>query len=245
MTEPPERRGIVRSVRHGRWYRRLEIPVAGFALWVALWLLRWTIRFQVVGLQALLEAWRAGRPFVLVFWHGRSLMLPFLQRHAADCGAKVWIMNSPHRDGQIVSHALERFGIRCVRGSSSRGAVAGTLHLARALRGGSNVALAPDGPRGPAGVAKPGAVELAMIAGAPLCPLAFSASRSVRLRSWDRLMLPLPGARVACVVGEPLVVATGDGSRPDRERLRAELERRLVAACNAADRVVGRTPEDR
>jgi lysophospholipid acyltransferase (LPLAT)-like uncharacterized protein len=242
MTARPKRPTIARTLRRSQRYRQAEIAVAGFLLWVALWLLRRMVRLQILGVEEMVDRWRQGLPLVLVFWHGRSIMLPFLQRHAAACGAEVWIMNSPHRDGQIVSRALERFGIRCTEGSSSRGAIAGTLHLARALRHGVSIALAADGPRGPAGVAKPGAMELASISGTPVYPLACSASRSVRLGSWDRLMVPLPGSRVVCVVGEPLVPATTNG-RLDRAALTGELERRLGAICTRADVAAGRPAE--
>jgi lysophospholipid acyltransferase (LPLAT)-like uncharacterized protein len=242
MTARPKSPRFARTLRRSQWYRQAEIAAAGFVLWVALWLLRWVVRLQVLGVEGIVDRWRQGLPMVLVFWHGRSVMLPFLQRYAAACSAEVWIMNSPHRDGQIVSRALERFGIRCTEGSSSRGAVAGTLHLARALRRGVSIALAADGPRGPAGVAKPGAMELALISGAPVYPLAFSASRSVRLSSWDRLMVPLPGSRVVCVVGEPLLPTATNG-RLDRAALTGELERRLRAICSRADVAVGRPAE--
>jgi lysophospholipid acyltransferase (LPLAT)-like uncharacterized protein len=242
MTARPRRPSIARGLRRIEWYRRAEIAVAGFILWLALWLLRRVVHLQILGVEGIADRWRQGLPSVLAFWHGRSIMLPFLQPHAAACGAEVWIMNSPHRDGQIVSRALERFGIRCTEGSSSRGAVAGTLHLARALRRGVSIALAADGPRGPAGVAKPGAMELASISGTPVYPLAISASRSVRLGSWDRLMIPLPGSRVVCVVGEPLLPAATNG-RLDRAALTGELERRLGAICSRADVAVGRPAE--
>ena len=167
-------------------------------------------------------------------------MLPFLFRGRLARGENIWIMNSSHRDGEIITRALGRFGVRSTRGSSSRGAIGGTLGLARKLRDGKDVALIPDGPRGPALQAKAGAVELAATGGAPICPLAFSASRFVRLGGWDRMMLPLPGARVVCVVGEPIEVPRGRLGRDQRETLRAELQQRLATAADAADSEVAR-----
>jgi hypothetical protein len=239
-----------RSLR--RWWRRQrrrpgvaerEAAVRGLLVWAALWLLRRTTRLTVVGSEALEQAWRDRTPVVVAFWHGRSIMLPFLYRERFRAGPALIIMNSPHRDGEMVTRALARFGIRSTRGSSSRGGVGGTIGLARALRTGSNIALVPDGPRGPAGTAKPGAVELAASVGALLFPLSFSASRAVRARSWDRLMLPLPGSRVVCVVGPALDLPVGRLDRDARERLRAVLEAELAATARAADRIAGRTEE--
>jgi lysophospholipid acyltransferase (LPLAT)-like uncharacterized protein len=166
-------------------------------------------------------------------------MLPFLYS-----GPGAAIMNSTHRDGEIITRALERFGIRSTRGSSTRSAIAGTLGLMRELRAGRDVALIPDGPRGPAGSAKAGAVALAAAGGVPLFPLAFSASRCVRMRGWDRMLLPLPGARVVCVIGAPIDPPDAR-DRAARERLRGVLEQRLNEVTRTADRMAGRLEEDR
>jgi lysophospholipid acyltransferase (LPLAT)-like uncharacterized protein len=64
------------------------------------------------------------------------------------------------------------------------------------------------------------------------------------MTGWDRMMIPLPGARVSCVVGNPLSVPRGRLRRAERERLCAELERELVAVTHAADRACGRAQED-
>ena len=235
----PIKRALTRF-RRNRAFADAEIAVLAWLAWALLRAIRLTVRFETVGADALERNWSDGRPMVFAFWHGRSIMVPFLVRGRRDA----YIMNSTHRDGEIITRALERFGIRSTRGSSSRGAVGGTLALLRALRRGNSVALIPDGPRGPAGVAKAGAVELACSGGAPLYPLAFSASRAVRLKGWDRMMLPLPGARVVCVVGEPLVAEATRPGREARERMRADLERRLADVSRRADRLVGR-PEER
>ncbi len=207
----------------------------GAAIWAVLWLLRWTTRLEYEGLETVEQEWSAGRPMVLAFWHGRALMLPFIAR-----GREAYIMNSTHRDGEIMTRTLARFGIKTTRGSSRRNAVSGTLGLLRALRRGIPVALIPDGPRGPAGIAKPGAVELAMRSGVPLLPLTFSARPALRMGGWDRMLLPLPGARVRCVVGKPIVAAGRAPSKELREELRLELEASLAELCRRADRAVGR-----
>ena len=71
---------------------------------------------------------------------------------------------------------------------------------------------------------------------------ALSARPRITFRSWDRIFLPLPFARVVCCYGEPLHVpedARGDAL----ERLRAELDTRLDALTSAADTALGWTGE--
>ncbi len=208
-------------------------------MWSALRLIGMTVRTESHHSEELERCWRNREPVVLALWHGRAPMAVYFY-----AGPGAYIMNSTHRDGMAVSQALRRFGFHTTGGSSSRGAVGGILGLVHAFKRGNDIALVADGPRGPAGVAKRGAVDLAVHTGAPLFPLALSASKCRRFRSWDRLMLPRFGARVVMVAGEALRVGTAKPSKQEREALRLELERRLSQACREADSIAGREPED-
>ncbi len=228
-----------RGLRRFAPVARLEIAAAALAVRTVLVLLGATVRWSRHGSEELERAWQTGEPVLMAFWHGRSILLPFVYRGRGAC-----IMNSTHRDGEIVSRVLARFGISATRGSSTRGGVPGFRGLLRANRRGLDLALIPDGPRGPAGVAKAGAAELAIATGAPLFPMAVSCSRGWRLGTWDRMMIPRPFSRVVLVVGEPLRATTGAASSRagEREALRAELERRLRRLTAEADRLAGREP---
>jgi hypothetical protein len=116
----PIKRALSR-LRQNRAFAECEIATLAWLAWGVLRLIRLTVRFETVGADALESNWQAARPMVFAFWHGRSIMLPFLVRGRRDA----YIMNSTHRDGEIITRALERFGIHSTRGSSSRGAVAG------------------------------------------------------------------------------------------------------------------------
>jgi len=101
--------------------------------------------------------------------------------------------------------------------------------MTRALRDGQDVAIALDGPHGPAECARPGALWLARLSGCPLVPLGLAASPSFKLPRWDRHIIPLPGARLAAVFGEPLAIARGEPV--DDARLA-----RVAEQVHAADR---------
>ncbi len=170
---------------------------------LALLLLKWTTRKRYVGAEELFACWERGEQVILAFWHGRMLMMPFPYR-----GRKACILNSTHRDGEIITRVIRRFGIRAVRGSSTRGWLGGLKRMIEAYRQGYDLIVVPDGPRGPRGKTKPGAVQLAKATGAPIFPVTYAASRAITLPSWDRLLIPLPFCRVAYVVGVPLRVST-------------------------------------
>lgn len=176
----------------------------------------WHIEF--VGLE-LIQALRARRqPRVSVLWHEHLLPLLWANR-----GSRAVIMASRHTDGRRLAATSRRWGYDVAEGSSSRGGVAVLRRALRVLRDGGEVAIAVDGPRGPARSAKPGAAFAAMRTGAVIVPVAAGATRAWRLRSWDRLMVPAPFARVRIVYGEPLdgTVATtyASGTRMVQEAL--------------------------
>lgn len=180
----------------------------------------------------LLERWKRGERVILAFWHNRALLMPLQLR-----GQRVCIMNSDSHDGEIASRALARWGIRSVRGSATRGGARGFLRLLAAFRAGENLAVVPDGPRGPRCEAKSGIIHLGKATGAPIFPISYAASRRLELGSWDRLIIPLPLARVAFLVEEPVVVPSDAGPEAI-ENLRLELQARLEGAGAAAERAV-------
>lgn len=168
------------------------------------------------------------RPVVAVFWHAEAILCARELLLATPIAARArWtFLISPSVDGDAVTRLVERYGGRVVRGSATRTGRTALLRLTRELEAGSSVVVVPDGPSGPARVAKPGAAALAARAGSPLLPLAARASSAVRLTSWDRTVLPLPFARVAVGFGAPLEL------RPEREAYEQgsrELERSLAA----------------
>jgi lysophospholipid acyltransferase (LPLAT)-like uncharacterized protein len=104
--------------------------------------------------------------------------------------------------------------------------------LLRKAGEGYDLAFTPDGPRGPAGEVQPGVILAAAATGWPIQPVAVAATRSKRLRSWDRFLIPLPLSCVHFVYGEPLAVER----RTDPAEAAAELKRRLNEAEAAAER---------
>jgi lysophospholipid acyltransferase (LPLAT)-like uncharacterized protein len=141
------------------------------------------------------------RSFIFALWHGH--LLPLLWYHR-DQGVMVLI--SEHRDGELVARAAESLGYGLIRGSTTRGADRALISLVRELESGHEIAITPDGPRGPAEKFAPGALVAAQRSDSFILPVAISASRSWRMRSWDRFMIPKPFARVTIAYGEPTKV---------------------------------------
>ena len=215
-------------------------PVVPRLISGALWLIAKTVRIEYVNGDDLFARWARGEQVILAFWHNRVVMMPIAYQGR---GRSVCIMNSQHRDGEIATRALQRWGIRSVRGSATRGGAAGFLQLVNAFRAGDDLAVVPDGPRGPRYVAKRGVIHLGKATGAPIIPVTYAATRRRQLLNWDRFIIPLPFSRIVFIAGEPLQVPRHI-SDEEAEALRLELENRLKAITTAADARVARRPDD-
>jgi hypothetical protein len=144
---------------------------------------------------------REGQNVVFVLWHGQ--LLPLVHYHRNE---GVVVLVSEHADGEYLTRIIERHGFGTARGSSTRGGTRGLRELVRAAREGHDLAVTPDGPRGPAHVFKPGALVAAQLTGLPVIPVAAAASSAWTFESWDRFLVPRPLSRIRIVYGEPVHV---------------------------------------
>ncbi|GAB4240161.1 MAG: DUF374 domain-containing protein [Candidatus Methylacidiphilales bacterium] len=142
------------------------------------------------------RTWSPDEQALLAFWHNRILALPpFYARFLAH--RPIYVMISLSRDGQWISDIIRWFGLRSVRGSSSRHAVrAGKEMLDTLAVRGNWGAVTPDGPRGPRYSIGPGLIQISALSGVPVVPLRVEAEKKWELRSWDRFQIPYPFSRV-------------------------------------------------
>ncbi|HXI64149.1 MAG TPA: lysophospholipid acyltransferase family protein [Gemmatimonadales bacterium] len=167
-------------------------------------LLAATWRYRIHGWEHVVAARATGRPVIYILWHSRILPLLYHRR-----GEGMALLISRHRDGGYLAELSERWGYRVVRGSSKRGGEVGLLGLVRALKSGGEVALTPDGPRGPTERMKPGALAAAQHANALVVPSGARASSAWWIQSWDRFCVPRPFATVDIVYSAPFGVSEG------------------------------------
>lgn len=208
------------------------------------WRTRWSIRLGTLLLRALAGTWRiriqgrtpsasrqaAGESaIILSLWHGQ--MLPILCAHR---GEPCTVLVSEHRDGEIIARILGAFGFSAARGSSSRGGSRALLELVQLVRAGHDIAITPDGPRGPRRTMAPGALLIAQRASASIIPLVAHADRKWVLRSWDAFEIPKPFARVTVLYDQPQRVQA-DSAREAAEQAPAfeALMTRALAKCLA------------
>jgi len=167
--------------------------LAGVGAWlVRLWI--FTLRYRIVDRAGVLET-PPEKPLLWAFWHNKLFVMPrlFERYFPGRLGAA---LASASKDGEIISAFLERFGIRAIRGSSSRGGGRALIEMKRAIEAGYIMAITPDGPRGPRYSISPGVIKLAQITGGLILPIHVTYSSYWQLKTWDGFMIPKPFSRI-------------------------------------------------
>jgi len=193
--------------------------------------------WTVVGGETPQKFWDEDKPFILAFWHGRLLMMPYCWDHRKT----IYMLISQHRDGQLIARTVGHFGIKTAAGSSTRGGAGALRTMVKALKQGDYVGVTPDGPRGPRMRASEGIVSVARLSGAPVIPAAFGVNRGPTLSSWDSFLVAWPFSRGLIVWGEPIHVDR-DTKDEALEVARRQIEDGLNAVTAEADRLSGRAP---
>ena len=194
-----------------------------------------TSRWRVVGGETPVRFWGEDKPFIVAFWHGRLLMMPYCWRRSRH----ITLLISQHRDGELISKTIGHFGFGAVRGSSRRGGAGALRSLVRALGQNDYVGITPDGPAGPRMRASDGIISVARLSGVPIIPATFGISHRKVLSSWDRFVFPFPFSRGVYLWGKPIHVAR-DADPAAQEAARKEVEDSLNILTHEADRLCGR-----
>ena len=203
---------------------RMLVPV-GLALMRMVW--RWCRVVHVGGLEHIAAALERAPSFIPVYWHQHQVFCVKQLLDLRGAGVKLGFLISPSVDGEIGAMLVRKLGAEVIRGSSSHTGARALRDYYQALsHEGISPAITPDGPRGPPWKFKPGAVLLAQLSQRPIIPMAFAASRAWKIK-WDRFVIPMPGARIAIVVGAPVYVAKGLDAA-GLARLQAEMEENLL-----------------
>ena len=169
------------------------VPPVGYGV---IRLLGHTIGIRVEGAQTVDSLLAQGKRMIIAFWHAQQLMMPLAYR-----GSEAHVLISRHGDGELIHRIIARFGLRAVRGSSTRGGTEALRELIRLGRSGVDLVITPDGPKGPRHVAKLGVVQLAKATQLPIIPLAFGCSKKKSSGVGIASSCPIP-SRAASSCGE-------------------------------------------
>jgi len=209
-----------------KWHQRL----GAWLIWAALRLIAATLRYRINDPHGFMSQTDC-RQAIYCIWHNRlalcmKLYFTFGRRHHQAAGLAGMV--SASKDGAFLAAILERFGVQPVRGSSSRRGPQALLELTTWAERGYDLAITPDGPRGPRYVVQEGAMALAQITGLPLVPASYHLRWKIQLKSWDRFQIPVPFSRCDVFAGR-ITRVPRETSDAEREELRKQLETELGA----------------
>ncbi len=168
---------------------------------------------------------------IFATWHNRlglALMLyeKFVRRYQPE--RKLAGLVSASKDGGLLARILELFNVEPVRGSSSRRGAQALRELVTWGERGFDLAITPDGPRGPCYTVRDGVIATAQLTGLTIVPVSYHLRWKIKLKSWDRFQIPLPFTRCDIVTGK-VVRVPREASETEREQFRQQLEAELRA----------------
>jgi len=141
------------------------------------------------------------KTFIVAMWHGDLLMQPF-NYHKFKPNGNVKAMISEHADGEAIRKTVKYLGIGSVDGSSTRGGAKALITAIKALRNNIDIAITPDGPKGPIYSIADGIVMLSQKTDTPIRVLSSIPTKYWKFNSWDKFIIPKPFGEIDFYVSE-------------------------------------------
>jgi len=145
------------------------------------------------------------KSFIICMWHADLMSQPYNYFGFRKNGI-VKAMISENRDGEIIAKLVEKLGIGAIRGSSSKGAAKVLISALKELKNGNDIAITPDGPRGPRYSIADGIVSIAQKSGKNIVCFNALPSKYWQFKSWDKFVLPKPFGRIDFYISKPFSV---------------------------------------
>ena len=142
---------------------------------------------------------------IVSMWLGDLLMQPLNYRHFKKDGI-IKVIVSEHRDGETIRKVVEYLGVGALQGSSTRGGAKALIGAIKSLKNGIDVAITPDGPKGPIYSVADGIVVIAQKTNSKILCFSSVPSNYWQLKSWDKFIIPKPFSKIDFYIGEPFSV---------------------------------------
>jgi len=145
---------------------------------------------------------KTDEPLIIAMWHGDLLMQPLNYKHFRP-NHSIKVIVSEHRDGEAIRKVVEYLGIGALSGSSTRGGAKALIGAIKAIKTNTDVAITPDGPRGPIYSVADGIVVLAQKTKTKIVVLSSKPSSYWQFNSWDKFIVPKPFGSIDFYISEP------------------------------------------
>ncbi|MEQ9696053.1 DUF374 domain-containing protein [Shimia sp. SDUM112013] len=192
-------------------------------------------RWQRIGFEPMEDSLRAGEPVIVVLWHQRLMMSPYL--FPTELGP-IFTLTSAARAGRLAGQFQTRFGMETISMNSRERHVTMSRQILRKIKEGYSIGIAADGPRGPARVCSTVPLVWARSAQKRVFVVTFSADNVRALPTWDEMWVPRPRAKGVLLCEEWTTPVPRKMDAAQEEALRLDLENSLNALSDRADKMV-------
>lgn len=209
---------IIELIKKSLKNNKILFAVASFLLYIYLKFVYKTSKWHFVLPQnCSQEEFSSLHGAVFAMWHNSLAFGPYIFKDLPHTHALV----SPHSDGKIIGNIIEFFNFGVIAGSTNRNPIGALRNIIKNLTAGNNVVITPDGPRGPVYEINSSICDICHKYNRPLIPVSCKARKYFLLKSWDRLIMPLPFNHITVSIGNALTLS-GDVDK-DNELLKKQL----------------------
>jgi lysophospholipid acyltransferase (LPLAT)-like uncharacterized protein len=161
------------------------------------------------------------QPFILAMWHGQLLMQALNYRKFKKDG-KIKVIVSQHRDGQTIRKVVSHLGVGAIEGSSTRGGAKALINAIKSIKNGIDVAITPDGPKGPIYEVADGIVAISQKTNAKILTCSIKPSKYWQMNSWDKFIIPKPFGKIDFYISDPFSIE-GLSMEESKELIKSKL----------------------
>jgi len=140
---------------------------------------------------------------IMACWHGELLLIPYAYLHYRKT-PNVKLFISEHFDGELIAKTLTFFGFGTIRGSTTRGGAKALIKAIKEVKGGSDIGITPDGPKGPRHEVQDGIIAIAQKTKKKVVLVEIKPSKFWQLKSWDKFVVPKPFGELHYYISEPI-----------------------------------------
>lgn len=139
---------------------------------------------------------------IFALWHNKLIFAPGVFLLNKNTQALI----SPHADGKIIAEIVKNFGFKSILGSTNKNPNQAIKIIIARLLSGNNILITPDGPRGPTYQINSNIIKLAKKYQCNLIPISIKSNFYFSLKSWDKLVIPLPFGKILVSIGSPIKI---------------------------------------
>ena len=174
--------------------------------------------------------------FIYSFWHDQLLFCPLTWQSKEI----IKVLISKHRDGDIITKVIDKFGFRAIRGSThkpsknkNKGSLVSARQVIKSLQNGISIGIAPDGPKGPRHEVSDGIIQISKLSKKSIMPVAIGFQKKWVLNTWDQFIIPKPFNNIRVIWGNPINFKSGTYKVGN---LKIELEKKMNQLTRKANK---------